>query len=137
MKGVRTMYRCIKLNKPIQQRLLNGNTINYNSLIITNANGYTEVRVSRYGGIADYNEIILTSKDLDKRTPEGYIAVRPNMETVQKILPKLEDQGVLVRHPLKKFVRISFVEAPLYKVNILPKPIKTVPAPHMIAVAQS
>ena len=129
------MYRCIKLKKPIKQKLLNGNSIEYNSLIISDSNGYTEVRVSRNGGIAHYNEIELTSKDLHKRTPEGYVAIRPNMEAVRKILPELVKQGVLKPHPDRKVIRASsFVEAPLYTLNITPEPIKTIPAPHTLAM---
>ena len=128
------MYRCIRLKKPIKQKLLNGNTIEYNSIIVSDSNGYTEVNVSRNGGIAQYNEIALTSRDLDKQAPEGYVAIRPDMKTVGEVLPKLVQQGILKPHPENKSIQISFVEAPLYKLSIAPEPIKTIPAPHTLVM---
>ena len=131
------MYRCIRLKQPITHRLLNGTTVKYNSLIITNENGYFEVRLSKNGGLASYNEIVITSKDVSQLTPEGYIAIRPNMYSVESVVPALVEQGVLEKHPQQKTIRRGFVEYALFSLNIGVPFIKKAPAPHEIAFGKA
>lgn len=110
------MLRYIKLDQPIKYKSLNGNSILYNSILVEyEPTGYIKVTLSNNGGCPPYNEIELTSRRITP--PNGYVAIRPNLPSSEIVIPKLEQQGVIIPHPHKKLITSGFVKYYLYSLN--------------------
>lgn len=113
------MYRTLPLEEPIEYRSLNGNLIVYNSLIIVderwNGKPYRKVLLSRDGGCAPYMEIELTSPYV--KAPKNYLALIPNNPSSDIIIPELERQKMIVKHPENKTIYQGSLHYPLYRIT--------------------
>lgn len=96
MNGTRMLYNCLSTSYDEDHKI---------KLILTSING-----------CAYHNELCLTTEDID--TPHGYFALRPNMRFTPVVTPVLEAIGLIVRHPENMYIHKSFVDYPLYSLNL-------------------